>query len=110
MRKGKYPAASRGEQRPNRCTPPHIGRGRQKLRTAEVAGGRKPAQPSIPEGILGFPPPDALLQCTAKTKAKLLKANHAAPGVPGKKLLGASKIAVVLAGCGGFRCPSLSLT
>jgi hypothetical protein len=25
--------------------------------SAQVAEGRKPAQPSIPEGILGFPPP-----------------------------------------------------
>jgi hypothetical protein len=92
MRMRNIPAVRTSEQQPNRRTPPHIGRGRQKLRTAEVAGGRKPAQPSIPEGILGFPPPDAVLQCTAKTKAKLLKANHTGPGVPGKKLLGVSKI------------------
>jgi hypothetical protein len=35
-----------------------------------VAGGRKPAQPSIPEGILGFPPPDAH---TVRTKSAILK-------------------------------------
>jgi hypothetical protein len=40
-----------------------------------MAGGRKPAQPSIPEGILDFPSPDALLRRTFKTKAKVLKAN-----------------------------------
>jgi hypothetical protein len=38
--------------------------------SAQVAEGRKPAQPSIPEGILGFPPPDAVVQGTPKTKAK----------------------------------------
>ena len=101
MRDGEY-FRRYAEANSNRINAPRrtLGRGRQKLRTAEVAGGRKPAQPSIPEGILGFPPPDALLQCTAKTKAKLLKANHPGPGVPGKKLLGASKISLVLAGRG----------
>ena len=64
----------------------------------KVAGGRKPAQPSIPEGILGFPPPDALRQCTPKTKAKLLKLNRVVFEVPGKKLLGVSKISVVPSG------------
>ena len=61
-----------------------------------MAGGRKPAQPSIPEGILGFPPPDAVLQCIWKTKAKVLKSNTPIPRVPGKNLLGGSKISVVL--------------
>jgi hypothetical protein len=56
-----------------------------------VAGGRKPAQPSIPEGILGFPPPDALIQCISKTKAKLLKRNTLAYSLPGKKSVGAVK-------------------
>jgi hypothetical protein len=32
--------------------------------------GRKPAQPSIPEGILGFPSPDAIPQGTPETKPK----------------------------------------
>jgi hypothetical protein len=82
---------TRRESRLSERTPPHIGRGRQKLRTAEVAGGRKPAQPSIPEGILGFPPPDTLLQCNWKTKAKLLKRNRVSGGLPGKKLLGLVK-------------------
>jgi hypothetical protein len=40
-----------------------------------MAGGRKPAQPSIPEGILDFPSPDASERRTFKTKANCLKAN-----------------------------------
>jgi hypothetical protein len=40
-----------------------------------VAGGRKPAQPSIPEGILDFPPPDLSFYRTLQTKGKALKAN-----------------------------------
>jgi hypothetical protein len=63
-----------------------------------VAGGRKPAQPSIPEGILGFPPPDALLQCISKTKAKVLKSNAVVSRVPGKNLQGVSKNLIVLSG------------
>jgi hypothetical protein len=34
-----------------------------------VAGGRKLAQPSIPEGILSFPPPDANTYRTQDAKA-----------------------------------------
>jgi hypothetical protein len=47
------------------------------MKPAGMAGGRKPAQPSIPEGILDFPSPDARLCRTFQTKAKLLKANGA---------------------------------
>jgi hypothetical protein len=43
-----------------------------------MAGGRKPAQPSIPEGILDFPSPDGEAYRTFQTKAKVLKANGAA--------------------------------
>jgi len=74
-----------------------------------VAGGRKPAQPSIPEGILGFPPPDALLQCISKTKAKVLKSNAVVSRVPGKNLQGVSKNLIVLsraaASFAALRCP-----
>jgi hypothetical protein len=42
-------------------------------RTNEVAGGRKPAQPSIPEGILGFPPPDTHTHGTPAAILKSLK-------------------------------------
>ncbi len=65
-------AAAKCKERRSRAS---FARGRRKQQTAVVAGGRKPAQPSIPEGILGFPPPDALLQGTLKTKVKLLKPN-----------------------------------
>ncbi len=36
--------------------------------------GSRPS-PQSPIGILGFPPPDAVIQRTRKTKAKLLKFN-----------------------------------
>jgi hypothetical protein len=36
-----------------------------------VAGGRKLAQPSIPEGILSFPPPDPATCGTREAKASI---------------------------------------
>jgi hypothetical protein len=52
-----------------------------------MAGGRKPAQPSIPEGILDFPSPDGEACRTFQTKAKVLKAKgedlHSRAKIPG---------------------------
>ena len=50
-----------------------------------MAGGRKPAQPSIPEGILGFPPPDANTHRTLETKLNSLKTNDFKFLSPSKK-------------------------
>jgi hypothetical protein len=49
------------------------------------SGGKEPAQPSIPEGILGFLSPDADLRCTRQTKIKLMKHNDLFFGVAVKK-------------------------
>jgi hypothetical protein len=64
----------RGEKKVN-ALPPRVREGYVENLAAVVAGGRKPAQPSIPEGILDFPPPDALLYGTPETKANALKSN-----------------------------------
>lgn len=49
-----------------------LGKGRWLRLRRVVAGGRKPAQPSIPEGILGFPPPDPQMDCTLESKLNAL--------------------------------------
>ena len=55
------------------------------------AGGRKPAQPSIPEGILGFLPPDTPIHRKPNAILKYLKTRSIAPDLPGKKVPAASK-------------------
>jgi hypothetical protein len=47
----------------------------------EVGRGRKPAQPSIPEGILGFPSPDPDVLRTRETKAVSLKLRALRPSI-----------------------------
>jgi hypothetical protein len=66
------------------------GVGRKYERRKWPGEGSRPS-PQSPIGILGFPPPDALLQCTSKTKAKLLKRNALMQRLPGKKSLGVVK-------------------
>jgi hypothetical protein len=54
-------------------------------RREKKVGGRKPAQPSIPEGILGFPPPDAHVCRTRRAIPKLLKTQRVGLGQARKK-------------------------
>ena len=58
---------------------------------AKKVGGRKPAQPSIPEGILGFLPPDAVIHRKPSAILNYLKTGGIAPDNAGKKVTGASK-------------------
>ena len=68
-----------------------IAGGNFQIRQAKKVGGRKPAQPSIPEGTLGFLPPDVLICRKRSATPKFLKTRSIASGQPSKKVPGASK-------------------